>query len=90
MYMATPIAGVKSSQVSFISQFSQLLPRVLMHCSPNCPIRIEVLADRSIRGRWTSDLLSYAANNPTSLELLPNSPVFVEGRCAGAYRLLAG
>jgi len=61
---------VKLSRLSFINQFFQLLllSKVLGHYSLNCPIRIKILADRSIRDRWTSCLLSYVANDPISLE----------------------
>jgi hypothetical protein len=42
-----------------------------------------------MRGKWTSDLLSYAANGTISLGLLPDNPVFMEDRCAGACCLLS-
>jgi hypothetical protein len=92
VYMAVPMARLMSSQVFFISPFLQplfFLAQVLMHYAPNCLVRIEVLAYRSIRGKWAVDLLSYAANGSIGFELLSNNPIFMEDRCIHACCLLA-
>jgi hypothetical protein len=55
-----------------------------VNCTTNGSIGVEVLANSSITGKWTANLLSYLANRTICLELLANSSVFVEDWCIGA------